>query len=94
MFPKFPKGGAELAATLAKAGFRIGFAREAAFDVAPPEGVPVLEWLLKTGILAGFDAVLPLGRDAEVDGYFTRELEQCGLPLAHHYVMMAAKRAD
>lgn len=94
LFPKFPKGGAELAAMLVKAGFRIGFAREAAFDVVPPEGVPVLEWLLKTGILAGFDAVLPLGRDAEVDGYFTRELEQCGLPLAHHYVMISSKRAD
>lgn len=51
-----------------------------------------LPWLLKTGTLAGFDAVLPLQEDAEVARSFEEALAADPRPVEHHYALFLARK--
>ncbi|OQA84575.1 MAG: Trans-aconitate 2-methyltransferase [Lentisphaerae bacterium ADurb.Bin242] len=87
IFHHFPPDAGFLHRLLEKNWFRMDFFEEGRIGVTPPEDVPLAEWLLSTGILAGFDRILPLASDPEVAAYFTGEVRNSGLPLAHRYVM-------
>lgn len=50
-------------------------------------GEASLPWLLNTGILAGFDAMLPLRNDPVVADFFEKCLQEQSAPLEHHYIM-------
>jgi len=46
---------------------------------------PALPWLLRTGALAGFDAMLPLSDNGPVAQCFETELRAAGEDLRHHF---------
>jgi len=93
LLPRFPKSADVLAQSLKHNGFRIDFLEEGA--------VPIellaenrLDWLLGTGILAGFDAVLPLRVPGEIRNYFAEVLDQTATGWEHRFVILVAvKRA-
>lgn len=87
IFHQFPPNADFLHRLLKKNSLRTEFFEECKIEVTPPRNIPLAEWLLSTGILAGFDRILPLASDPEIADYFTGEVLSSGLPLFHHYVM-------
>ena len=87
LHPTFPASAETLERTMRKSGFAIAFKEEASISAQPPEAKR-LEWLLKTGILAGFDQALPLAAHPEAAAFFESELTRCHLPFDHHYAML------
>lgn len=84
MHPRFPKTAAALLKPLRRAGFETCFRADGHIPIRPPSGGPVtLDWLLKTGVLAGFDRALPLREHAALRAEFTRRLGE--EPVFHHY---------
>jgi len=51
-----------------------------------------LEWLFNTGILAGFDAMLPFADDPELVDSFNRFLREQNEALKHHYIMAVLEK--
>ncbi|MGE4488462.1 MAG: class I SAM-dependent methyltransferase [Kiritimatiellales bacterium] len=45
-----------------------------------------LDWLLRTGILAGFDSMLPLAANSDIAASFTRFIHEQNSPIEHHYI--------
>ncbi len=91
LWPRFPASAAELAGDLRRSGMAITFSEEGEISAQPPE-CGRLSWLLRTGILAGFDQVLPLAEDPEVGAYFESELDRSARPFTHHYAMFRGVR--
>jgi ubiquinone/menaquinone biosynthesis C-methylase UbiE len=90
--PHFPRAWAPLAGALRKHNFNNIWHEENHMSITPPlSGGGKLPWLLRTGVLAGFDAMLPLHEEGPVSGYFERVLLEQDEPLAHHYVAVVAK---
>ncbi len=83
----FPPDSKFLYRLLEKNHFKAEFFEEGKINITPPENIPFAKWILSTGILAGFDRILPLASDQEVAEYFTGKVLKSKLPLAHHYVM-------
>jgi hypothetical protein len=91
LLPRFPKGAAVLAKALKQNGFCIDFMDEGAVPIAmPPKDR--LDWLLGTGILAGFDAVLPLHQPGQVRDFLAKVLDQTESGWEHRYVMFVAHK--
>ena len=42
---------------------------------------------MKTGVLAGFDQVMPLHDNSEIVEYFNKTLRESKEPVEHHYFM-------
>ena len=89
LLPRFPKGADALAQTLKQKGFRIDFLEKGTIPIELPTENR-LDWLLGTGILAGFDAVLPLREPGEVRDYFAELLDQTDSGWEHRFVMFVA----
>jgi len=87
LWPRFPKGASHLAAVATKNGFRVDFLEETATPIEPPPENR-LDWLLGTGILAGFDAVLPLHEPGPVRDFFASTIDQTESGWEHRYVML------
>jgi SAM-dependent methyltransferase len=56
------------------------------------KGERLLSWLLRTGVLAGFDQMMPLGTDPELGAAFENHLIGNWRPLTHHYVMVVGEK--
>ena len=85
-FP-FPKDARSVRTALVAAGFAVE-AFEDGYCPIPPQVTPDgrrLPWLLQTGTLAGFDAMLPLAESAAVAATFEQRLAADPEPIAHHY---------
>lgn len=92
--PRFPKKAGDLLGPLKKNGFIPDAVHDGKIPIKSPEGEITLEWLLKTGVLAGFDQVMPLHKP-EINEYFNTVLKSCEEPVLHHYFMGAfVKRKD
>ena len=91
LLPRFPKDAAILAKALERNNLRTDFLEESAAPIEPPKKNR-LDWLLGTGILAGFDAVLPLREPGEVRDYFAEVLDQTATGWEHRYVMLIARK--
>ena len=78
LLPRFPKGASTLTPILKQHGFHITFLEEGAVPIVPPPK-DRLDWLLGTGILAGFDAVLPLRQSGQVRDFFARTLDNMNM---------------
>ena len=87
LHPTFPASAENLARVMRNCRFTIDFEEEASISAQPPE-TKRLEWLLKTGILAGFDQALPLAEHPEAAAFFESELARGSLPFDHHYAML------
>ena len=70
MWPRFPQGWAALKPVATRVGLQSPWSDEGAVPLHPPDGVVCLHWLLQTGVLAGFDAVLPLRENATLAAEF------------------------
>jgi len=93
-WPRFPESWATLRAIMLRSGFEIEWYEDGFKEVPRPSGqAGILSWLLKTGVLAGFDAMLPLREGGPEADYFERLLKDDRDPIRHHYVAAAAKRA-
>ena len=90
LLPRFPKGADVLSKSLKQNGFRIDFLEEGAVPIELPTENR-LDWLLGTGILAGFDAVLPLRDSGKVLDYFAGVLDQTDAGWEHRFVMFVAE---
>ncbi len=87
-WPRFPRGAAPLRRALRRAKLAVEWWREDALPIVPTldERGRVLPWLLNTGVLAGFDAMLPLADEGPAAEYFEACLQDGGLDLRHHYL--------
>ena len=85
--PKFPKKAKNLLKPLKKNGFFTQIHEDGIIAIYSPEGEITLEWLLKTGVLAGFDQVMPLRDNQKVIEYFNETLRESKNAVEHHYFM-------
>lgn len=84
----FPRSAGALRAVLEECGIRPVYQDEGTVEIAPP-GVPDgLDWLLRTGVLAGFDSMLPLDRPGPARDAFVTALAADPEPLTHHYAAL------
>ncbi len=86
--PRFPRSASELNHAAARAGLTVVWQEEGRQPVQPPNGSPWLPWLLRTGVLAGFDRLLPLDRPGPVADQFESLLQANHAPVFHHYSAM------
>ena len=86
LLPQYPKNWTALERMLEKNSFKTVWMEEGRIDIKPNDPMRPLAWLLKTGILAGFETVLPLRTDKAVAEYFEQELLASEIPLQHHFI--------
>ena len=92
-FP-FPRSSVAVRRDLLRAGFSIDHFEEGFCPIEPtpsPSG-RLLPWLLRTGTLAGFDAMLPLDRPGPCADTFEARLAADPEPIRHHYALAVAVR--
>ena len=87
LWPKFPHEAKNLLKLLQKNGFAPLMQEDGKIPIHCLEGEITLEWLLKTGVLAGFDQVMPLHDNPEIIEYFNKTLRESKEPVEHHYFM-------
>ncbi|MGD9366446.1 MAG: methyltransferase domain-containing protein [Desulfobacteraceae bacterium] len=94
--PGFPKSGSVLKNALVKNGFQIIHHDEGYQVIEIPSETKVggLAWLRKTGILAGFDAMLPLSENRKLAEDFERMLKSGNEPMKHHYVIFVGRKNE
>ncbi|MBK8979123.1 MAG: methyltransferase domain-containing protein [Planctomycetes bacterium] len=91
LWPRFPRSAARTAGWLRAAGFTAVHVDAGAVPIRPPDdGRPLADWLETTGVLAGFDGVLPLREPGPVRDTFRAHLCARTEPLEHRYVMAIA----
>ncbi len=91
IWPRFPISLKEIRGYLQENGFELHSGSEGAFPLPRDEAGYRLEWLLRTGILAGFDTVLPITESGEARSFFERELAKID-HLEHTYIMAVAAK--
>ncbi len=91
LWPRFPKNRTSLSRELIRNRFRIDSLEEGGTPIEPPPDKR-LDWLLGTGVLAGFDAVLPLRESGEVRDFFAAELDRTETGWEHYYIMLTAAK--
>lgn len=92
-FP-FPRSPAAVRRDLLAAGFRIDHFEDGFCPIEPPPSSDGrrLPWLLQTGTLAGFDAMLPLDRPGPCADTFEARLAADPEPIRHHFALAVAVR--
>ncbi|MFA7232242.1 MAG: methyltransferase domain-containing protein [Victivallaceae bacterium] len=86
LWPRFPKNRQELETLLINNRFKPLWTEEGSIPILPPDGSHIrLEWLLQTGVLAGFDQVMPLHGDLELSKLFNQSLAEQTEQICHHY---------
>ena len=83
--PNFPRNAKDLLAQFT--GFTVQLREDGNIPIYAPDGNITLEWLLKTGVLAGFDQVMPLRDNQEIAEYFNKVLKETDKAIEHHYFM-------
>jgi len=92
VIPRFPATYHSIEKILTRNGFEVVWHEEGFLAIDPPKGENVCrEWLMKTGILAGFDSMLPLTGEGPVAKYFDKLLSESHEQIAHHYLSIIAK---
>jgi SAM-dependent methyltransferase len=94
LWPDFPPSWPALRTPLERAGLDIVFHEDLMHPVAPPPEYSGsrFDWLLTTGVLAGFDAVLPLRARTPAAEFLHERLEHLAEPLQHHCASVVAVR--
>ena len=92
-FP-FPRSPDAVRRDLLAAGFRIDQFEDGFCPIEPPPSSDGrrLPWLLQTGTLAGFDAMLPLDRPGPCADTFEARLAADPEPIRHHFALAVAVR--
>lgn len=93
LWPKHPRSWRQLARILNRAGFTVEWCEEGTVWLPMPSDMrEARNWLLRTGVLAGFDTVLPLAQDGPVAERFDRAMAAGSGRLGHHYISVVARR--
>ncbi|MGL6197250.1 MAG: class I SAM-dependent DNA methyltransferase [Thermoguttaceae bacterium] len=90
VWPMFPKNAQSLSNQLRHNSFNVKHISEGATSVTPPEGSMRMNWLLGTGVLAGFDSVLPIRDSVLLQDEFGDALNKQFSGWEHHYIMFVA----
>lgn len=92
--PRFPCNAAALRRAFRRAGLAVEWWRDGYQPIEPRADASGrrLPWLLNTGTLAGFDAMLPLAEPGPAADYFEQCLVETGEPIRHHYGAGIARR--
>lgn len=90
----FPKDWPALERMLGRSGLVLEWHHDGLQPITPPATAngSMLAWLLQTGVLAGFDAMLPLAEPGRVSAHFESLLQADRVPLQHHYAAAVARR--
>ena len=91
LLPQYPKNWNVLEKLLDKNLFKTIWMEEGRIDIKPDNPMCPLAWLLKTGVLAGIETVLPLRTDKAVAEYFEQELLDSEIQLQHHFISAIAQ---
>jgi len=92
-WPKFPKGWDNLERVITTCNFRFAWRDEGQHQILRQEANgPILPWLLRTGILAGFDHMLPLGTPGPVQDYFEQLMRANKDTVSHHFIAAVVQR--
>jgi trans-aconitate methyltransferase len=91
--PRFPKTWDQMRSKAERIGFETNWSKQGKVKIAKASDTS-LQWLSKTGILAGFDAMLPLSSDQDVARCFENYLREQKEDLAHHYIMAILEKPD
>lgn len=91
VWPRFPKDTNEIVSLLNRYRFTIEHIDEGAAVIETPSKNR-LDWLLGTGVLAGFDSVLPLRNPGPVRTRFAAELDRAETGWEHHYILFIARK--
>lgn len=93
-WPRFPKKWSKMKRDLNKNGFNIVCHEDGYQTVFDPKSAgPIkLDWLLTTGIVAGFDQLVPLASTGELRNEFESQLNKIKEPVKHHYMMVIARK--
>lgn len=94
IFPRFPRNRQTVLRRLARTGMGVLHDKEGCqlIRAHPDSEEGILFWLLRTGVLAGFDRMMPLGTDPELSAAFENHLIDNWRPLTHHYIMAAGEK--
>ena len=90
----FPRDWPALERMLGRSGLVIAWHHDGLQPITPPVTAngSMLSWLLQTGVLAGFDAMLPLAEPGRVSAHFESLLRADPESLHHHYAAAVARR--
>lgn len=92
-WPNFPKGWDDLGRVIATCNFRFTRRDEGRHPIRPQEtNGSILPWLLRTGILAGFEHMLPLDTPGPVQDYFEQLMRANKDPVSHHFIAAVVQR--
>lgn len=89
--PRFPASPRKLEQQAKTAGLQTKWHIEGRIAIELHDGIS-LSWLMNTGILAGFDAILPIQNNPEVASFFDECLQQKNEPVEHHYTMAVLRK--
>ncbi|HAH06131.1 MAG TPA: hypothetical protein DCM05_06320 [Elusimicrobia bacterium] len=92
-WPRFPASWEDLSRPLERGGFELVWREEGFKGIPRPAEGAVLPWLLRTGVLAGFDRMLPLREGGPAAESFESLLAEDPTPLRHHYAAVVARKA-
>ncbi len=90
--PKFPKDFNTIDNILRRNGFEAVSHEDGYQPIQKPlTEKSYLQWVLKTGVLAGFESMLPLKEKGPVADYFENLLKTNDNPIEHHYLIVIAR---
>jgi trans-aconitate methyltransferase len=92
-WPRFPASRQAFERQAAARGFELVWSEDGRMEVGATSTAS-LSWLLNTGILAGFDAMLPLRSDSEAAAWFEQCLRSRAEPLEHHYLLAVLRKHE
>jgi len=94
IIPRFPRNRSSVQRMLIRNGFDIILIDEGEKIVKSSleQNECILPWLLRTGILAGFDKSLPFATDHEIAAFFENEIRNDWTPLSHHYILAIGQK--
>ncbi|OGV44992.1 MAG: hypothetical protein A2X46_17640 [Lentisphaerae bacterium GWF2_57_35] len=92
--PNFPRSGSSLQKMLVRSNFKTVWEQEGRHGITPPidSQASMLPWLLQTGILAGFEHMLPLQHPGPVNAYFEQLMRQNNDLISHHYLAAIVRK--
>lgn len=92
--PKFPVGSSGMKSRIIASGFEILCFQDIDVPIPIPPEEKRLDGLLNTGVLAGFDELLPIRTNIKVRNFFSRELDSSDLDWEHHGLVFLARKGS
>ncbi|KMQ52204.1 SAM-dependent methyltransferase [Chitinispirillum alkaliphilum] len=93
VLPRFPSNGKQVKRMMKGAGLEELFYEEGRHMIKENQTTePLWSWIVNTGVLAGFDKIMPLREEKVLQNFFEEQLRTNWQPLTHHYVMSSGRK--